>query len=328
MGLIKRTSIVDMSREDWLAERRKAIGGSDASAILRLNPYTTPYALWADKTGRLPDKEDNEAMRQGRDLEQYVVDRFSEVSGRRCRRVNAILTNTDYPYSSANIDREVVGESAGLECKTTSVLNLKKFRDGEFPDTYYCQCVHYLAVTQWTRWYLAVLVLNKGFMVYQLTRAENDEKPDWCESSVYVSDGEIRALMGAESAFWTRYVIPDIPPPADGLKPTSETISALYPVGGEKKVISLDCENTFRSYVARKQQIAALKVEQERFEQVLKKAMGAHERGECGKFTVTWKPSERRTFDHKKFEKENPDMDLSPYYKLSAYRRFEVKETA
>ncbi|CZT56906.1 YqaJ-like viral recombinase domain protein [Eubacteriaceae bacterium CHKCI005] len=157
MGKITRISTSNMSHTDWLEERKKAVGGSDASAVLGLNPYVTPYTLWANKTGRLPDLDDNEAMRQDRDLEPYVVQRFEEVSGKRCRRIHAILRNSDYPWASANIDRAVIGESAGLECKTTNVLNLRKFQGGEFLDIYYCQCVHYLSVTQWQRCYLAVL---------------------------------------------------------------------------------------------------------------------------------------------------------------------------
>ena len=34
-----------MDRQAWLAERKKGIGGSDAAAILGLNPYATPYSL-------------------------------------------------------------------------------------------------------------------------------------------------------------------------------------------------------------------------------------------------------------------------------------------
>ena len=61
-----------LSREEWLAYRRKGLGGSDASTVCGLNPYSCKLTLWADKTGRLPEKEDTEAMRTGRDLEDYV----------------------------------------------------------------------------------------------------------------------------------------------------------------------------------------------------------------------------------------------------------------
>lgn len=36
----------------WLAFRAKGVGGSDMGTILGLNPYSTPYDLWLEKTGR------------------------------------------------------------------------------------------------------------------------------------------------------------------------------------------------------------------------------------------------------------------------------------
>ena len=163
MSNIARIPTKNMSREEWLWHRRGSLGGSDAAAILGLSQWITPYTVWADKTGRLPEQPDNEAMRQGRDFEDYVAQRFTEVTGKKVRRNNAILKNTDYPFAHANIDRSIVGENAGLECKTTSVMNLRKFKNGEYPDTYYCQCVHYMAVTGADRWYLAVLVFGQDF---------------------------------------------------------------------------------------------------------------------------------------------------------------------
>ena len=104
-----------MDRAKWLEDRRKSIGGSDAAAIIRLNPYATPYMVWADKTGRLPEQEDNEAMRQGRDLEDYVASRWMEKTGKKVRKRNGIIRNPKYPFAHANIDRWVIGENAGLE---------------------------------------------------------------------------------------------------------------------------------------------------------------------------------------------------------------------
>ena len=130
---LTKVSTLNMSREDWLDERRKSIGGSDAPAIIGLNPWASPYTVWADKLGKLPPKEDNEAMRLGRDLEDYVARRFTEATGKKVRRENFIITNPQYPFAHANVDRMVVGEDAGFEAKTTSVLNLKRFKGGEYP---------------------------------------------------------------------------------------------------------------------------------------------------------------------------------------------------
>ena len=60
----KLVSTKDMPREQWLEYRRKSIGGSEAAIIAGLNRYSSLYALWADKMGLLPEKEDNEQMRQ------------------------------------------------------------------------------------------------------------------------------------------------------------------------------------------------------------------------------------------------------------------------
>ena len=226
--MMTKISTANMSREDWLAERRNSLGGSDMGAVLGLNRWSSPYSVWAEKTGRLPPKEDSEAMRQGRDLEEYVASRFTEKSGKQVQRMNYLLRNDDAPYLHANIDRRILGERSGLECKTASALNLKTYAGGEFPDSYYVQCVTYLTVTGWERWYLAVLILGKGFQVYQITTVEDDAVPEWCESSVYVSQAEMDALKSGAKRFWEEYVLPDQAPPVDGTEATGDAIEAIY----------------------------------------------------------------------------------------------------
>ena len=85
---VKIVKSSDLTREEWLAYRRTGIGGSDAAAVIGLNPYRSTIELYADKMGMMPEKEDNEAMRLGRDLEQYVADRFCEETGKKVRRNN------------------------------------------------------------------------------------------------------------------------------------------------------------------------------------------------------------------------------------------------
>ena len=62
----------EISHEQWLILRKKSIGGSDAGALMDMNPYQSPVSLYADKKGLSKDKETNEAMRLGNDLEDYV----------------------------------------------------------------------------------------------------------------------------------------------------------------------------------------------------------------------------------------------------------------
>lgn len=50
---MQKISTRGMSREEWLKERKKSLGGSDMGAVLGLNKYRSPYTVWAEKTGRI-----------------------------------------------------------------------------------------------------------------------------------------------------------------------------------------------------------------------------------------------------------------------------------
>lgn len=292
---IEKISIAKMSHDEWIEERKKGIGGSDAAGIVGLNAYTTPYSIWVDKTGRIPPKEDNEAMRQGRDLEDYVAKRWEEKTDKKVRRCNYILRNTEYPFAHANIDRDVVGENAGLECKTTSLMNLKKFKNGSYPENYYVQCMHYMAVTGADRWYLAVLVLNKGFYDFVIERDED----------------EIKALMEAEAEFWT-HVENDTPPAFTGLDPDSEALKVVYREGYDnaEAVQLVGRESDIENLLALKAQKKELDKSIKYYEQVLQGDLKSNEYGVCGNYSVTWKTQTR----------------AAHMVKASTFRKFEVKK--
>ena len=63
----------NLSKEDWLRYRKCGITGTDAGAILGLNPYRSAFQVYHDKISDTTENIDNEAMRQGRDLENYYV---------------------------------------------------------------------------------------------------------------------------------------------------------------------------------------------------------------------------------------------------------------
>jgi len=162
------------THEEWLEGRLKGIGGSDAGAILGLNEYKSAYTLWCEKTGRISNNIDNEAMRLGRDLEDYVAKRFEEATGKKVRRSGFSYQSKEYPFMLANVDRLIVGEDAGLECKTANMLTKTKYDKGDIPANYYAQCMHYMAVTGLSKWYIAILVMNKGFYFFEVLRDDEE----------------------------------------------------------------------------------------------------------------------------------------------------------
>ena len=109
MKLNKVVSTLEMPHEEWLRYRKKGIGGSDAGAICGVNKYRSAVSVFLDKTAEQTSEFDNEAMRQGRDLEQYVAERFCEETGKKVRRANAIFSHSELPFMLANVDRLVVG---------------------------------------------------------------------------------------------------------------------------------------------------------------------------------------------------------------------------
>ena len=189
-------NIAYKDKEEWLSIRKNYIGGSEAGALIGLNEHETPYTLWAKKTGRIPEFAGNVTTRVGAYLEELVAKMFSEETGKHVRKKNRIIVNDAYSFACADVDRIVVGEPALLEIKTTnSIPVMRKTKAGEYPNTWYCQMTHYLAVTGLERAYLAVLVGGREFLTFTLERDQ----------------AEIDALMEAERKFWT-LVEEDTPP--------------------------------------------------------------------------------------------------------------------
>lgn len=303
------TKVKTASREEWLKLRSQYIGGSDAAAVVGLNPFSSPYALWAEKTGQIPCFAGNLATEVGTFLEEFVAQKFAAETGKKVRKCNQSFLNSDYPFAIANIDREIVGEDAGLEIKTTSELNMKKFKGGEYPANYYCQCVHYIAMTGKQRWYLAVLIGNRDFQWFTIERDE----------------AEIAALMGAEADFW-ELVKNRTPPVADGSRATTDAIKTIFAESSEDTVDLTLKLPALLQYIDLGKQIAELETLRDEAANRIKSFMGDAGGGECDGYRVSWKSSTQRTFDSKKFAKENPGLDLTGYYKETSARTFRVTE--
>lgn len=296
--------------EEWRSIRRGYIGGSDAGAVVGMNSYKSRYTLWAEKTGRLQEFEGNLTTEVGAYLEAFVAEQFCRETKKKVRRENCTFVNDKYPFACANIDRKIVGENALLEIKTTnSPPAMKKLRTGEYPEAWYCQMTHYLAVTGLEKAYLAVLIGGRKFEKYELERDED----------------EIEALMEAEREFW-ELVKSGQAPEADGEVSTGETISRLYPESGGETISLYGLDGYMREYLQLNEQIKALNNLKENAANHIKEYMKTAARGESGSYKVTWIPSERKSFDLKRFEAEHGDIDLSGYYNTSNTRIFRVTE--
>ena len=310
--MITRVSTKDMPREEWLARRRKSIGGSDAGAVLGLNPYASAYSLWCEKTEKIipEDISDKEAVRIGNDLEQYVAERWMEKTGKKVRRDKSMIYNDEYPFAHADIDRAVVGEKAGLECKTTSSWDiLSQCKEGEYPEQWYCQVVHYMMVTGAERWYLGVLVLGKGFFEFTIER----------------NDKEIAALAAAEAEFWDK-VKSGVSPGFDGSDATKEALKTIFAESAPGHTADLTAVSTHLStYLQLKARMKELEEELNLQQAYITEFMADAEKGSFGNISVSFKTQSRKNFDREAYEADHGTI-ADKYFKVSTSRPFKVTQ--
>ena len=307
-----------MSREDWLVARRAGIGGSDAAAIVGLNPWSSQYDVWLDKTGRTEPKEQNLSMRIGVELEETVARLWCAETGKECHRSGFMFSNNERDWMLANVDRVVVGENAGLECKTTASLsNIRKLATGDFPDAYYAQCMHYMAVTGADRWYLAVLELgcSPKFHCFVMERDE-------------AAEHEMKALIDMEREFWERHVLKGEPPAPSGTEATEEYIKEQYPRAENDEPVGLyGLENDIADYLSIKAHIKTEQKTADALEQKIKLQLGEASTGLAQGYTVSWKSYSRSGgVDTKRLAAEYPDAFEACKQPDTSYRKFAIKE--
>lgn len=309
-------STVDLPKTEWLKIRKQGITGTDAGAICGLNPYSSAFSVYQDKISDSVEEFDNESMRQGRDLEDYVAKRFEEETGLKVRRANAIYQNEEHPIMLADFDRLVVGlpegKRAGLECKTVSPYSADKWDDNAIPLHYQMQVQHYLALSGFDCWYVAALIFGREFIIRKIERDEE----------------LIQNLITIEERFWNEHVLQHIMPDPDGSKDCTEQIMKLYFKSDKDKTVELLGVD---SILKRREELVTLidKLEKEKttIDQKIQLQLEDAAYGVTADYRVSWISSESKRLDTKKLKEEQPDV-YDQYCKISSSKRFTVKHAA
>ena len=310
----------ELPREDWLAIRKQGIGSSDAAAAVGLNPYKSQLELWLEKSGRdanLPkiDPNDEESPTYwGNILEHIVAAHYTKRTGRRVRRINAVLQHPDptLPWMLANIDREVVGSSEVqiLECKTAGINGARLWKDG-VPEYVQLQVHHQLAVTGKQAADVAVLL---GGQHLEIHRIERDERL-------------IARLIELERQFWY-CVETGTAPAADGSESADLALRCLYPEDDGQTADFTNDRNlsaTFADWLSVRQGIAEQEKLEAKLKQTLQQAMGNATRASFETGAVTWKKAKDSVvLDVTKLLKEYPDLQLRYALTKPGSRRFIV----
>jgi putative phage-type endonuclease len=203
----------DTPREEWLKLRRDGIGGSDALAVLGLDPWKTRMEVYLDKTGDdRAEREQTDGMAWGNYVEGPIAEWFAGKTGIRVRRCG-LMQHAARPWQRVSVDR-LTADGGLLECKNTNYHRRAEWEDDEgeiVADGAEAQGQHALAVTGLPHVWFAAQV---GGQPPVIRRIERDE--------AFIAD-----LTAAEEEFW-QLVEARTPPALEG-RASADLIARLYP---------------------------------------------------------------------------------------------------
>lgn len=192
------------SREEWLKARAGRIGGSDASAVVGLNPYKDNVTLWMEKTGNaaVEDISEKSYVKYGTQAEDHLRELF-KLDFHEYQvfyEPDNMWFNDKFPFAHASLDGWLVdqdGRHGILEIKTTNILQSmqKEKWNQRIPDNYYIQLLHYLMVTEFDFAVLkAQLKFDYGGDIVLHTRHYRIERSE--------VEADIEYLQSSEKTFW------------------------------------------------------------------------------------------------------------------------------
>lgn len=297
-------------------QRRSGIGGSDAAAILGLNPWKSSYQLWLEKTGQTEQREPSEKMQWGNILEEPIALAFSHKTGRLISPSEHTHYHSEHKWMYAHPDRLIDPKdnmpAAILECKNTANPKLGWGEEGTdiIPAYYLIQVQHTMACVgeHIKEAFVAVLINGSDFRIYPIKR-----------------DDELIAMMiEREKAFWENHVIPGIAPEVT----TDEDINHFFPKSKEASVdVSPDIQSALDTYKSNIEWIDNLEKQNESLRVSIKKHMGECSKlvGRKGETLATWKTHESSKFDTTRFKTEKPEI-YEVYKKKAEVRTFRLVE--
>ncbi|WP_220495739.1 YqaJ viral recombinase family nuclease [Oceanospirillum sediminis] len=316
---IRKVPTKAMDHDQWLQARNEGIGASESATAAGLNPFQSQLELWMLKTGRIeptpeaPIDQMRSPMYWGQVLEPVVAQHYTRLTGRKVRRVNAILQHPDYPWMLANLDYSVVAsdEVQILECKTAGEYGAKHWKSGP-PDYVHCQVQHQLAVTGKQAADVGVLICGQEFRVYRVER----------------DDELIAQLIALEHQFWQQ-VISDTPPEADASESARFALNQLYPGdSGERVDWSEDVEmnQTFDQLLQVRGRLDQLKTEETALKHRLQQAMAEASEAILAQGKISFKRSQDQvTLNTKALLNDQPDLLAQYPLKKAGSRRFLVR---
>jgi predicted phage-related endonuclease len=205
-----------------VVDRQRFIGGSDAAAILKVSPWSTPLDVFLEKTGqaeKIDDPAREKLFKRGKRLEPIVISMLVEDEGVKVTKRSTQAepnryVDKEHSFLAAEIDFEwevtadlaelldldaaLVGTIQNGEAKTVHVFASAKFGEGreDVPVEYAAQALHGLMITGRQVCLFGVLFGADKLGLYLVKR----------------DDETIKVMRAAEVKFWNENVLAGVPP--------------------------------------------------------------------------------------------------------------------
>jgi len=295
----------NMAIEQWLAERRNSIGGSDAGAVMGLNKLASPLTVYLDKKG-LSHFDGNRATERGSWLEAPIREKAKEALGVIIEECPYMFTAAAHPFMSANIDgliyiqeeKEINGIAlsglGGHEIKTTQRGD--GFSKEAIPDSYFAQVQHYMAALD-----LPWFILSAYFI----------EAHEFRHYVILRDDAFISRLIETEKAFWETYIEKNVMPAPSGIDAENERITDLFEGSTSSIVLDAEAESMSAEYLLINKQLKELEAQKAQLVVALKlkivqqqdAAGEAKVKAIAGKYTISFSKTMRKSLDTEKLKK-------------------------
>lgn len=296
-------------RAAWLAARSKGIGGSEITAVMGLDPYATPYALWERKTGRVGDSGENKFTRAGNYLEEAVAQMFADATGMEVYKPEQEhFAHPDFPHLLGTPDRFVAMKhgDAVLEIKTTQRRIAREDVTEGAALRWYFQVLWYMGITGKKTGFIAWLCNGVDFDYIQV-----DFQPDIFADMVQAGD-----------EFWRNHVLADVPPPPISKDDIMRQIGRVLPDAVEGS------EEILRYHAQIKENAAKIKELEDANDELktgVQLAMGDKSVMTWqGVPLFTWKESQTTRLDQKRLKEEAPEL-FERFTKTTTTRTFLTK---
>ncbi|RNM30676.1 recombinase [Absicoccus porci] len=205
------TTIVMDSHEQWLKERGKGIGGSDAAAVIGMSPWKSLQELWREKKYGA-EEISNYAIKYGTEAEAPLRKLFTlkhpELDVQHMDDVT--LESNENRFMRYSPDGLLYDKDTGrkgiLEIKTSMInssMAYQNWKDDKVPDQYYIQTLHGLLVTKF------------DFVIYTAELRFVDGSSKIIERSYQTKDvqDDLEILKNKEIEVWNEYFLADKEPP-------------------------------------------------------------------------------------------------------------------